>query len=47
MTRPLRTFHFWIWLGLAILLPALFVAGLAVRRPTTPSNPNWSWEKYR
>ena len=44
MTRPLRRAHARIWLILAILLPVLFVAGLLVRQPTTPSNPDFHWE---
>lgn len=31
MTRPMRRAHFHIWIALAIVLPALFVAALAVR----------------
>jgi len=47
MIQPLRRSHFWIWIGLAVLLPLLFTAGLAVRRETTPSNPAVHWEQYK
>jgi hypothetical protein len=47
MTRPLRRAHFWSWIVLTVLLSTLLVAGLAVRRPTTPNNAGTSWEKYR
>jgi hypothetical protein len=33
MTRPLRHAHRSIWLALAVALPALFAAGLALRPP--------------
>lgn len=33
MTRPLRRFHRFTFLGLAVLLPLLFGAGLRSRRP--------------
>jgi hypothetical protein len=45
--RPLRRAHTYIWFLLALLLPAIFVAPLAVRRTTTPANPNLRWEIYR
>lgn len=44
MTQPLRRAHFRIWMVLAILLPLFVAASLMVRRPTTPRNPNFSWE---
>ena len=47
MIQPLRRKHFWIWIGLAVLLPILFVAGLATRRATTPNNPAVHWEQYK
>jgi hypothetical protein len=47
MTQPMRQSHLWIWICLAVLLPVLFIAGLSVRRPTTPQNPDLSWEKYK
>jgi hypothetical protein len=47
MTRPLRRAHFWIWVTLSVLLPALFAAGLAARRETTPANPEIHWEQFR
>jgi len=34
-------------MALAVLLPAIFVAGLLVRRSTTPANPSVLWERYR
>jgi hypothetical protein len=36
MIQPLRRAHRWIMSGLALVLPAIFVAGLAVRQPSPP-----------
>ena len=36
MIQPLRRAHQWILTGLALVLPAIFVAGLAVRQPSPP-----------
>jgi hypothetical protein len=36
MIQPLRRAHQWIMTGLALVLPAIFLAGLAVRRPSLP-----------
>jgi hypothetical protein len=47
MIQPLRRAHFRIWLVLAVVLYALFLAGLIVRRSTTPLNPNVHWEKLQ
>lgn len=47
MIQPLRRSHFWIWIGIAALLPVLFVAGLVVRRDTTPTNPAVHWETLK
>lgn len=47
MIQPLRRAHFRIWMVLAVLLYAVFAAGLAVRRSSTPANPNLLWERYR
>ena len=47
MIEPLRRSHFRIWILLSVLLPALLAAGLIVRRPTIPKNPNVHWEKYK
>ncbi len=47
MTRPLRRIHRWTWLALAVLLPALYIAALAVRRTTTPVNPHIDWERLK
>ena len=47
MIQPLRRAHFRIWAVLAVLLYAVFIAGLLVRRTTTPPNPNLHWEQYR
>ena len=44
MTRPLRRAHFRIWLVLAVMLYAVFLTGILVRRSTTPPNPNVRWE---
>jgi len=45
--QPIRRNHFRIWVGLAVLLPILFIAGLLVRRTTTPNNPALRWEQYK
>jgi hypothetical protein len=37
MIQPLRRAHRWIMSGLALVLPAIFVAGLAVRQPSPPA----------
>ena len=47
MIRPLRRAHFRIWLAMVVVLYAVFIAGLLVRRTSTPSNPNLRWEQYR
>jgi hypothetical protein len=47
MTQPLRRAHFRIWAVLALILYAVFAAGVAARRTTTPRNPNLSWERFR
>ena len=47
MMRPQRRAHFRIWLVMAAVLYAVFVAGLLARRNSTPSNPNLHWEQYR
>jgi hypothetical protein len=47
MTRPLRRTHFGVWLTLALLLPALLVAGLLARRSPNQVNPNLHWEKFK
>jgi len=47
MIEPLRRSHLRIWVVLSALLSVLFAAGLIVRRPTTPKNPNVHWEKYK
>ena len=45
MTRPLRRAHLAAWIALAILLPIVFFAALAVRRPPAPRNPSVDWER--
>jgi hypothetical protein len=47
MIQPLRRAHFRAWLVLAVLLYAVFIAGLLARRSTTPPNPNFHWEQLR
>ena len=47
MIQPLRRAHFRIWLLLAVVLYAIFIAGLVLRRTSTPANPNLQWERYR
>ena len=47
MTRPLRRAHRWIWLALAVLLPALFLAGLLVRQEPQPPNVGLQWSAYK
>ena len=47
MTRPLRRAHFGVWLMLALLLPALLMAGLLARKSPNPANPNLHWEKLK
>jgi hypothetical protein len=36
MIRPLRTYHFYMWQGLAVLLPVIFCLAI-VLRPDSPS----------
>jgi hypothetical protein len=45
--QPLRRAHFRIWVVLAVVLYAVFIAGLFVRRTNTPPNPNLHWEQFR
>jgi hypothetical protein len=47
MIRPLRRAHYRIWMVLSALLSILFIAGLVVRRPATPDNPDLHWEKFK
>ena len=47
MVQPLRRAHFWIWIVLAIALPAVFAVAIAARHSATPPNPSVSWEKYK
>ena len=47
MIQPLRRAHFRIWVLLALLLYGVFLAGLLVRRTTTPPNPTLQWERLR
>ena len=47
MIQPLRRVHFRIWVVLAVVLYAVFIAGLLVRRTTTPPNPSLRWEQLR
>ena len=47
MIQPLRRAHFRIWVVLAVLLYAVFLAGLLARRDTTPPNPTFHWEQVR
>ena len=47
MIQPLRRAHLRIWIVLAVVLYAVFAAGLLARRETTPRNPDLHWEKYR
>ena len=47
MIQPLRHKHFLIWIGLAVLLPILFAAGLLGRRTSTPDNSAVHWEQYK
>jgi hypothetical protein len=47
MIAPLRRAHYRIWLVLAAVMYAIFIAGLLARRTTTPPNPGLHWEQYR
>lgn len=47
MTRPLRRRHLQVWVLLALVLPLLFFAALAVRVETTPLNRHFDWERLR
>jgi len=47
MIQPLRRAHFRIWLVLAVVLYAVFIAGLLARRTSTPPNPNLHWGQFR
>ena len=47
MVRPLRRAHFWIWIVLAIVLPAVLALAIAARHSPMPLNPSVSWEAYR
>jgi hypothetical protein len=47
MIAPLRRAHYRIWLVLAAIMYAIFIAGLLARRSTTPPNPGLHWEQYR
>jgi hypothetical protein len=45
--QPLRRAHFRIWVVLAVVLYAVFISGLLVRRTSTPPNPNLHWVQFR
>lgn len=47
MIQPLRRAHSRIWVVLALLLCAVFVASLMARRTTTPPSPTLHWENLR
>ncbi|MEO8372674.1 MAG: hypothetical protein ABI806_26040 [Candidatus Solibacter sp.] len=47
MTQPIRRAHLRIWIVLAVILYAVFAAGLSARRDAAPRNPNLNWEHYR
>jgi hypothetical protein len=47
MTRPLRSAHLWIWIALAVVLPAVLIAAIAARRTTTPANSDLVWERIQ
>jgi len=47
MTQPLRRAHFRIWVVLAVILYAVFAAGVLARRDPAPRNRNINWEQYR
>ena len=47
MTQPLRRFHFWAWLAIAIVIVTGFVASLLARRSTTPANPGVHWDELK
>jgi hypothetical protein len=47
MIQPLRRAHFRIWVALAVLMYAVLLAGLLVRRTTTPPNPTLHGEEVR
>ena len=47
MIQPLRGVHFRIWVVLAVVLYAVFIAGLLARRTSMPSNPTLHWERIR
>ena len=47
MIQPLRRAHFRIWLVLAVVLYAVFAAGLLTRRSSTPPNAKICWEQLK
>jgi hypothetical protein len=47
VTRSHRRSHLRIWVVLAVLMTAVFVAGLAARRTATPANSGLVWERLR
>ena len=47
MIAPLRRAHYRIWLGLAVVIYTIFIAGLLARRTTTLVNTNLHLEQYR
>ena len=47
MIQPLRRVHFRVWVVLALLVYAVFLAALLARRTTTPLNPTVHWEQLR
>jgi hypothetical protein len=44
---PAPPIHLRIWVVLALALCTLLIAGLLVRRTSTPPNANLHWEQYR
>lgn len=47
MMRPLRRAHLIVWCAIAVLVPLLVAASLAVRTSTTPLNSNLGGEHVR
>ncbi len=45
MTAGLRKAHRRVWLTLAVALPLLLFAALALREDSTPPNPGLRWER--
>ena len=47
MIQPLRRYHFWTWITMAVVLTTAFIVSLVERQPTTPINAGVRWSQLK